>query len=115
MTEGEIFIEKRKHKRAFVTYTVKYKLMPKENSTEAMKMDGMSKDISLGGVRIEGKSIGEIGDVIKLEFTTSVKPAPITAFAEIKWQRKVDGGDQFGLEFLAIKEEDKEIIEQIIQ
>ena len=114
MAEGDLFIEKRKHKRAFVTFSVRYKLMPKENSMEALKKEGMSKDISIGGVRVEGDSIGEIGDVIKLEFTTSLKKEPITAFAEIKWQRGAGENNQFGLEFLAIKEEDKEIIEQLI-
>ncbi|MCE5301375.1 MAG: PilZ domain-containing protein [Spirochaetia bacterium] len=113
MTEGELYIEKRKHKRAYATYAVKYKLMPRENTMEAVKKEGFSKDISTGGLRIEGELIGNSGDIIKIEFKTENKDNPITAFAEIKWQKEIDGAPQFGLEFLALKEEDKEIIEKL--
>ncbi len=115
MPEGNMFIEKRKHKRATVSYTVKYKLMPKDSSMEALKKEGKSTDLSAGGVRVEGLSIGTTGDVIKVEFKTDQKEEPIVAFAEIKWQRKQGNADQFGLEFLALKEEDKEIINKIIE
>jgi len=113
MTEGELYIEKRKYIRAFLQYNVKYKLMPKENTSESIKKDGLSRDISIGGARIEGEHVGDIGDVLKLEFKTEYKPEPITAFAEVKWKKVMDGTPQFGLEFLALKEDDKDIIEKI--
>jgi hypothetical protein len=114
MNEGDLHLEKRKFKRAYLQYPVKYKLMPKENSILAVKNDGMSRDLSIGGVRIEGNITGEAGDVIKLEFKTEYKEGPITAFAEIKWIKEVNGQHQFGLEFLALKEEDKNLIEKMI-
>ena len=114
MNEGELHLEKRKFKRAYIQYPVKYKLMPKENSIAAIKSDGMSRDLSIGGVRVEGEIAGESGDVIKLEFKTEYKEEPITAFAEIKWLKTIDGVKQFGLEFLALKEEDKNLIEKMI-
>ena len=114
MKEGDLHLEKRKFKRAYVQYPVKYKLMPRENSIAATKLDGMSRDISISGVRIEGDIAGEAGDVIKLEFKTEYKDEPIMAFAEIKWLKEVAGQKQFGLEFLALKEEDKNLIEKMI-
>lgn len=114
MKEGELHLEKRKFKRAYIQYPVKYKLMPKENSIAAIKNDGLSKDLSIGGVRIEGEVTGEMGDVIKLEFKTEYKAEPITAFAEIKWIKEIAGVRQFGLEFLALKEEDIKLIEKMI-
>ena len=114
MNEGDLHLEKRKFKRAYVQYPVKYKLMPKENSIAAIKKDGMSRDLSIGGVRIEGDIAADPGDVIKLEFKTEYKESPITAFAEIKWIKEVSGQHQFGLEFLALKEEDKDLIEKMI-
>jgi ribosomal protein S6E (S10) len=89
--------------------------MPKEDNVEAMKKNGKGTDLSAGGVRVEGDFIGDVGNVIKLEITSGTKPDTITAFAEIKWQKKINGCDQFGLEFLAIKDEDREIIEHIIK
>lgn len=114
MNEGELHLEKRKFKRAYIQYPVKYKLMPRENSIAAIKSDGMSRDLSIGGVRVEGQIAGVAGDVIKLEFKTEYKEDPITAFAEIKWLKEIDGVKQFGLEFLALKEEDKNLIEKMI-
>ena len=114
MVEGNLHLEKRKFKRAYVQYPVKYKLMPKENSIAALKSDGMSKDLSIGGVRVEGDIAGEAGDVIKLEFKTEFKDEPITAFAEIKWIKEIAGIKQFGLEFLALKEDDIKLIEKMI-
>ena len=113
MAEGELYIEKRKYIRAFLQYSVKYKLMPKENTGESIKKEGLSRDLSIGGARIEGAHVGDVGDVLKLEFKTEYKPEPITAFAEVKWKKVMDGTPQFGLEFLALKEDDKDIIEKI--
>jgi hypothetical protein len=114
MNEGNLHLEKRKFKRAYIQYPVKYKLMPKENSIAAIKSEGLCKDLSIGGVRIEGEISGETGDVIKLEFKTEHKEEPITAFAEVKWIKEIEGIKQFGLEFLALKEEDKNLIEKMI-
>jgi c-di-GMP-binding flagellar brake protein YcgR len=115
MTEGELYLEKRKFKRAYIQYSVKYKLMPKETAMSQIKNDGKGRDLSIGGVRIEGEISGEPGDVIKLEFKVEQKEELITAFAEIKWIKDIDKQKQFGLEFLALKEEDRDLIEKITQ
>ena len=113
-TKGTLYLEKRKHRRVFKQYTVRYKLMPKDVTVQNNKLSGKSQDISIGGIRIEGEVIGAEGDIIRLELDTSGSDH-IVIFAEIRWIRKESGKDgQLGLQFLALKEEDIEIIKQII-
>lgn len=111
MAEGTLFIEKRKHKRVEKELTVTYKLVPKDNASASMRLEGKSKDLSSGGIRIEGDPIGEQEDVIRLEFT--LDGVNVITFAEIKWIREMGGKKQFGIEFLALKNEDKEKIEKL--
>lgn len=114
MTEGILYIEKRKFKRVEKIYPIKYKLMPKDNIIEPKKNKGKTKDISLGGIRIEGEVIGSIDDIIRIEFVTENNNNPIITFAEIKWIKEIDGVQQFGVEFLTLKNEDKQSIEKLI-
>lgn len=111
MAEGTLYIEKRKHKRIEKELSVSYKLVPKDNTTAAMRMEGKSKDLSSGGIRIEGEPIGAQEDVLRLEFM--LDGVNIITFAEIKWIREVEGKKQFGIEFLALKNEDKEKIDKL--
>jgi c-di-GMP-binding flagellar brake protein YcgR len=113
-TKGTLYIEKRKHRRVFKQYDVRYKLMPKDVTAQNAKLNGKSQDISVGGIRIEGEVIGNEGDIIRLELDTG-KTDHIVVFAEIRWiRRENDGEGQLGLQFLALKEEDIEVIKQII-
>ncbi|MCX8093890.1 MAG: PilZ domain-containing protein [Candidatus Goldbacteria bacterium] len=114
MIEGKLYIEKRKFKRVIKSFPIKYKLMPKDNIIESKKNEGKTKDISLGGVRIEGEIIGNVDDIIRIEFTLKDNDNPIITFAEIKWIKEINGIPQFGVEFLTLKNEDKQIIEQLI-
>ena len=111
MAEGKLFIEKRKHKRVEKELSVLYKLVPKDNNTAAMRLEGKSKDLSSGGLRIEGEPVGVVEDVLRLEFT--LDGSNVITFAEIKWIREVEGKKQFGIEFLALKNEDKEKIDKL--
>jgi c-di-GMP-binding flagellar brake protein YcgR len=113
-TKGTLYIEKRKHRRVFKQYDVRYKLMPKDVTAQNTKLAGKSMDLSIGGIRIEGEVIGAESDIIRLELDAG-KSEQIVVFAEIRWiRRETDGAGQIGLQFLALKEEDVEIIKQII-
>ena len=113
-TKGTLYIEKRKHRRVFKQYDVRYKLMPKDVTAQNTKLTGKSMDLSIGGIRIEGEVIGNEGDIIRLELDTG-GAEHIVVFAEIRWiRREKDGVGQIGLQFLALKEEDVEVIKQII-
>lgn len=113
-TKGTLYLEKRKHRRVYKQYDVCYKLMPKEATSQHPKISGKSQDISVGGIRIEGEIVGNDGDVIRLEMDIGNNDH-IVIFAEIKWIRKEkEKYGQLGLQFLALKEEDIEVIKNII-
>jgi c-di-GMP-binding flagellar brake protein YcgR len=114
MPEGRLFIEKRKFKRVPKNYMIRYKLMPSDNIIEAMKKDGKSQDISIGGMRIEGEPVGDVGDVIKVEIKIDGREEAVITFAEVKWIRQTEGAGQFGAEFLALKDDDRQELEKII-
>jgi c-di-GMP-binding flagellar brake protein YcgR len=113
-TKGTLYLEKRKHRRVFKQYDVRYKLMPKDVTAQNTKFSGKSQDISIGGIRIEGEVIGSEGDIIRLELETG-NSDHIVIFAEIRWiRREANKEGQLGLQFLALKEDDVELIKQII-
>lgn len=113
MEENKPRLEQRKFKRASVIKSVKYSLISKENSNDSSINYGVSVNLCIGGIRIDGASVGDIGDVVKLEFHIDKKEDAIAAFAEIKWIKKIDDTKQFGLEFLALKENDIKAIDEL--
>ncbi|HDT15684.1 MAG TPA: PilZ domain-containing protein, partial [Firmicutes bacterium] len=54
-------------------------------------------------------------DVMRMEIFIEGKDAPVTTFAEIKWIKKNEQEKSFGVEFLILKESDKEVIRDIIE
>ena len=113
MAIGKMFVEKRKHQRVGKGFEISYKLIPKEISDETVREEGMTKDISLGGVRVEGELIGQLGDVLRVEINTKESSEATVVFAEIRW---IDAASKFfGLEFLALREHDQEILKKIIE
>lgn len=120
--KGELYIERRKHKRVEKKYTVSYKVITSSDEVQEIKKStirasGESTDISLGGVKVEGEVAGgRPDDIIRVEISVDDDKEPITTFAEIKWVREEQGGRKsFGLEFLILKDSDKELINSIIE
>lgn len=119
MTEGELYIERRKHKRIDRNFRVNYKLIKGEEEIKEIrknitKQEGNSADISLGGIKVDGEMPGNIGDVIRVEVIVEGRKDPITTFAEVKWIKGQGAGRSFGLEFLILKDADKQMIEEIM-
>jgi hypothetical protein len=110
MAKGKLYIEKRKHKRVDKKYEINYMLVPKELTSQIKRALGISRDISMGGIRVEGEILGTQGDVIKAEINTADNH--LIVFAEIKWIKKDE--KQFGLSFLSLKADDEEIIEGMV-
>jgi c-di-GMP-binding flagellar brake protein YcgR len=112
---GKLFIEKRQHQRVPRQYNVRYKLMPKDMYSKQSKIDGKSRDISVGGIRVEGNPVGQENDIIRLEVDTGKPGETIIIFAEIRWvENSKDTPGQMGLQFLALREEDVDVIKQLI-
>jgi hypothetical protein len=119
MDNGDLYIERRKHRRSDKKFRVNYKvIMGEEEAQEiknaAIKISGESSDISLGGIKAAGPMSGKQGDILRLEITTEGRVEPITTFAEIKWVKGNDDMKTFGLEFLILKDADKNLIEEIL-
>jgi len=111
MAKGKLYLEKRKQKRVEKNYEINYMLVPTEFTTQIKRAMGLSKDLSTGGVRVEGDIIGKPGDIIKAELK---KPdANFTVFAEIKWVKASER--QFGVAFLSLKAHDEETIEEMME
>ena len=120
MQNGDLYIERRKYKRSDMKFKVNYKVIMGEDEAReikntAIKIIGESSDISLGGIKAEGPMTGNPGDIIRLEVVIDGRPERITTFAEIKWVKGKDEIKSFGLEFLILKDADKNIIEQILE
>lgn len=119
MSEGELYLERRKHKRIDRNLKVSYKIIRGEEEVEEIKKNiikqtGKSTDISLGGIKVDGDIPGVQGDVIRIEVLLEGRKEPITTFAEVKWIKGEGASKSFGLEFLILKDVDKQAIEEII-
>lgn len=120
MAEGELYVERRKHKRVEKKFRVNYKLIMGEEEVSEIrknvaKVEGESSDISMGGLRVKGEMAGNTGDILRLEVYVEGRETPITTFAEIKWTKPGEEGEKlFGLEFLILKDADKETINELI-
>ena len=114
MAEGEMYVERRAHKRAYRKFKVIYKLLPDENLLSMEKKFGVSQDVSLGGVRIQGEPAGLIGNVVKIEIPIENREEPVVSFAEVKWIKGDGPTAQFGVEFLMLKENDAKLIDSMI-
>ena len=119
MQDAELYIERRKYKRIDKKCRVSYKIIMADEEAEEIKkttskLQGESFDLSLGGLKAEGAMAGRTGDIIRLEVDIDGRQVPITTFAEIKWVKGEGDKKTFGLEFLILKDADKDIIEKII-
>lgn len=114
MAEGKMYVEKRQYKRVEKQFKVNYKLIPDSREIESIKKEGQSYDISLGGVRVIGSPVGKEGDIIRVEILLNERPTPIVSFAEIRWVKEMGKESQFGIKFLMLKDNDRKLIEEII-
>jgi hypothetical protein len=117
MQNGDLYVERRRHKRAQKKCRVNYKLIMADDEAETIKKSasratGESEDISVGGSKIEGDMQGESGDIVRLEVIIEGRAEPVVTFAEVKWVAPAK--NNFGVEFLILKDGDKQAIEEIL-
>ena len=117
MQNGELYVERRRHKRAQKKCRVNYKLIMADEEAESIKksatrVTGESEDISVGGIKVEGDMQGEKGDIVRIEVLIDGRAEPVVTFAEVKWV--APNKNNFGVEFLILKDGDKQAIEEIL-
>ncbi|HDT15745.1 MAG TPA: PilZ domain-containing protein [Firmicutes bacterium] len=115
MGEGELYSDRRKFARKDTFCRVKYKVLSAEQQTVDIKKSmerktAQSSDLSVGGMKIAGEIDAKKGDVIRVEFIFEERE-PVTTFAEVKWIKPEE--KEFGIEFLILKDKDKEFIENL--
>lgn len=122
MPEGEIFIERRKYKRVDKKFKVNYKLvsMPQEVKNikeEALKKEAESANISIGGIQIIVNNELHPEQILRIEFKPEGKEESIITFAEVRWCAKDVNLEKYrtGIEFLVLKEEDKNFIAKLVE
>ena len=113
MPNGEMFVEKRKNERAEIKFKIVYKVLPSVNFMATHPKNGISRDVSVGGVRILGEPVGEAGDVIKIDIPVEGRD-PVSTFAEIRWVKGQGPAAEFGVQFLMLKESDADLLERVI-
>jgi c-di-GMP-binding flagellar brake protein YcgR len=121
MPEGQIYVEKRKHKRIDKKVTVTFKVvsMPSEIEkikTAAEKNSSETVNISVGGVQLINDSGLKPEQILRIEIRLENAKTNIVTFAEVKWSAKDDNIKRYrtGIEFLVLKDEDKKLIEEIV-
>ncbi len=117
MQDGNLYVERRRHKRAQKKCRVNYKLIMADEEAQAIRKNsarvtGESEDISLGGIKVEGEMQGEKGDIVRIEVLIEGRTEAVVTFAEVKWV--APDKNNFGVEFLILKDGDKQAIEEIL-
>lgn len=121
MPEGEIFLERRKFKRADRKITVTYKVvsLPAEIAEIKKKLEKNTVEtvnISIGGIQLIDDEELSAEQILRIEIKAEDRPATIITFAEVRWSAKDSklGRYRTGIEFLVLKDEDKAIIEELV-
>jgi hypothetical protein len=113
--KGKMYVEKRSHKRHNKEFLILYKLMPKKISVETIRKQGKSEDVSLGGIKIQGDAVGEIGDIIRCEIFGRDKNDLIIVLAQIMWVKIKGTASEFGVKFIGLREEEAESLEDMLE
>ncbi len=117
MPEGEIFIERRRHKRVEKKLKVFYKILNKDEleNEVSVKQAVESSDISISGIQLLCDEKIALEQIIRLDIIIEEHQEPLTTFAEVRWIKFDDKINKYraGMEFLVVKEEHINIIKNL--
>ncbi|MCX7697876.1 MAG: PilZ domain-containing protein, partial [Candidatus Goldbacteria bacterium] len=104
-------------KKIKVTYKVVS--LPKELDEIKKKIERNvveSSNISVGGIQLLGEEELVPEQILRIELETEKKTDAIITFAEVRWCAKDNYINKYriGIEFLVLKDEDRQIIEEIV-
>jgi c-di-GMP-binding flagellar brake protein YcgR len=119
MPEGELSLERRKHKRAEKKLKVMYKQMAKDEAARVLlpdKKNVESEDISISGIQLICEENMQLDQILRLDIVIDPGGEPLTTFAEVRWVRNDTQLKKYriGMEFLVIKEDHIEAIRKLI-
>jgi c-di-GMP-binding flagellar brake protein YcgR len=119
VSEGRLYMERRKHLRVDKQMKVSFRIMPKEETEKeafnAAKKYVESVDISITGMQLICDDSIELDRVIRMDVMMDGEDSPLATFAEVRWVRRDEKLKKFrvGIEFLVIKEDHIAAIKKI--
>ncbi len=117
MPEANISFNKRAYPRVPAHIPVSFLVMKEHKEIKDIReliektKTVQSLDASLGGMKFEGGTGLEKGDILTLRLTVPTKTTPISAFAEVAWVRN----DGVGVHFITMKDEDLQSLDLYLQ
>lgn len=112
MPKGDMYLDRRKHKRAQAKLSVSYKVMADDefdkSLSEAQRRKKVeTEDISTTGLQLICDEELAKDKIIRLDVTLKGTTDTIATFAEVKWIRMDDVIKKYrvGLQFLVVKED----------
>ena len=114
MNKGKMVFEKRGTERIDRHFDVTYKMMPKSPDELPDLTAGKMKDISTGGVRIEGECCGKVNDILRIHIHPGNSHETVVLMAQIRWIKKDPPISQFGVGFLGVQEYDEELLKNLL-
>lgn len=87
------------------------------NTTGAGQLLFEGTDLSTGGSFLRSELLLEEGDTLLAEFRVPGVPRPLKAQARVAWVRRFPKGDEMagmGVEFLAMSDEDRAVLDEYL-
>jgi c-di-GMP-binding flagellar brake protein YcgR len=121
MPTGDLYIDRRKHRRVQTKLHVTYKVMSGEEfdiklSEPEKKHSVETDDISTSGLQLLCDEELKKDSIVRLDVEVNHAGENIATFAEVRWIRRDQAINKFriGLEFLVVKEDHIVIIKKLI-
>lgn len=120
MPTGDMYLDRRKHKRAQTKLSVTYKVMADDEFEKTVPDDERRRSVQTEDISTSGLQLicdEEIGrdKIVRLDVTISATDETLATFAEVRWTRYDDVLRKYrvGLQFLVIKEDHIAAIKKI--
>jgi c-di-GMP-binding flagellar brake protein YcgR len=117
LPDANLFMERRVFPRIKVNISVQYRLVKDKREIDAVleqrKKDGNAHalDLSLGGMHISADQSLKEGDILNFEISLPGLSVTLSAFAEVVWANRDEGG----LHFLEMAEEDLRVLKAYLK
>ena len=114
MSDGKLWVEKRRHQRLDLSFSVKYFILRGSLASEDERQ-GRTVNISRGGIRLVTDEELKAGSLIQMTIALPEEKAPLEGKAEVAWAEEKSGKSggreyHYGLQFTEFKGENDSMI-----
>jgi Tfp pilus assembly protein PilZ len=122
MQRAHLSIEKRRNPRVMVTVPVRFKVINRPDERDKIlaelgKAMSQTTNVSSGGIALNTHAKLQRGDLLKLDMELPNQHTQIRTFAEVMWIRPNEDIRELaevGLQFLAVRNEDEDLISNFV-